>query len=31
MDKFTDRQEAGVILAEYLKEYANKSNAIMKQ
>jgi predicted phosphoribosyltransferase len=29
MDKFTDRQEAGTILAEYLKDYANKSNVII--
>ncbi|EHL30444.1 phosphoribosyltransferase [Legionella drancourtii] len=29
MDKFTDRQEAGTILAEYLKDYANQSNVII--
>ncbi len=29
MDKFTNRQEAGTILAEYLKDYANQSNVII--
>jgi len=29
MDKFTDRQEAGTILAKYLKNYANQSNVII--
>lgn len=29
MDKFIDRYEAGVILANYLKDYANKPNVII--
>lgn len=29
MDKFTDRQEAGAILAKYLKDYTNQSNVII--
>ena len=29
MDKFIDRYEAGVILAKYLKDYANKPNVII--
>lgn len=29
MDKFIDRQEAGIILAEQLKSYANQSNTII--
>lgn len=29
MDKFIDRQDAGVILAEYLKEYAHQPNVIV--
>ena len=29
MDKFIDRQQAGVVLAQYLKEYANNSDVIV--
>lgn len=29
MDKFVDRQDAGIVLAKHLKEYANQSNAIV--
>lgn len=29
MDKFIDRYEAGVVLAKYLKDYANKPNVII--
>ncbi len=28
MEKFIDRQEAGIVLAKYLKDYANQSNVI---